>query len=268
MWLKVVIEQSCAMIAFHSDCCVWTVLAAGGSVTVLLLVILSMATQRSFKYHGKHVVVTGGSSGIGLDLSKEYAKRGAHVTIVARNKQKLIDAEKAVRDVCKDRNQCINTVSVDISGPFDDVVAKLSSAVASAGTADVIVNCAGTSVAGAFDELAAPDFERMYKVNVLGTVHVTKALLPAMKETGGGRIVFVSSQAAQAALHGYSAYAASKWALRGLAEALQMEVKPYNIFVSVAYPPDTDTPGYEVEMQTKPELTRKISESGSVFKSD
>lgn len=70
---------------------------------------------------------------------------------------------------------------------------------------------------------------------------------------------------AMAAIHGYSAYAASKWALRGIAEALQMEVKPWNILVSVAYPPDTDTPGYELEMLSKPELTKKISESGSVF---
>lgn len=69
----------------------------------------------------------------------------------------------------------------------------------------------------------------------------------------------------QAAIYGYTAYAASKWALRGLAEALQMEVKPYSIYVSVSYPPDTDTPGYQEEMQTKPPLTKKISESGSVF---
>ena len=81
------------------------------------------------------------------------------------------------------------------------------------------------------------------------------------------RIVFVSSQVAQAALHGYTAYAASKWALRGLAEALQMEVKPHGILVSVAYPPDTDTPGYEVEMATKPDLTKKLSETGSLFTS-
>jgi len=47
----------------------------------------------------------------------------------------------------------------------------------------------------------------------------------------------------QVAIHGYSAYGASKWALRGLAEALQMEVKPFGIYVSVSYPPDTDTPG-------------------------
>lgn len=73
---------------------------------------------------------------------------------------------------------------------------------------------------------------------------------------------------AQVAIYGYTAYAASKWALRGLAEALQMELRPYgNIYVSIAYPPDTDTPGYEIEMQTKPEITKKLSESGTVFSS-
>jgi 3-dehydrosphinganine reductase len=89
-----------------------------------------------------------------------------------------------------------------------------------------------------------------------------------MKKLGGGRIVFVSSQVAQVAIHGYTAYAASKWALRGLAEALQMEVKPHGILVSVCYPPDTDTPGYEAEMLTKPDITKSLSESGDVFTSE
>jgi 3-dehydrosphinganine reductase len=70
---------------------------------------------------------------------------------------------------------------------------------------------------------------------------------------------------AHVALYGYSAYAASKWALRGVAESLQMELKPYHIYVSVAFPPDTDTPGYETEMLTKPDITKQLSESGVVF---
>jgi 3-dehydrosphinganine reductase len=54
----------------------------------------------------------------------------------------------------------------------------------------------------------------------------------------------VTNQVAQAAIYGYTAYAASKWAIRGLAESLQMELRPFNILVAVSYPPDTDTPGY------------------------
>lgn len=116
-----------------------------------------------------------------------------------------------------------------------------------------------------FEVLEDDDFEFMLRTNVLGSIYPTRAVLPSMKLAKAGRIIFVSSQVAQAAIHGYTAYAASKWALRGLAESLHMELLPYNILVSVAYPPDTNTPGYELEMKSKPTLTRLISESGQVF---
>lgn len=89
----------------------------------------------------------------------------------------------------------------------------------------VLINCAGTSVSGAFDELVEEAFEDMYRVNVLGSVFPTRAVLPYMKRQRAGAIVFVSSQAGQVGLWGYSAYSASKFALRGLAQALQMEVE-------------------------------------------
>ena len=72
-----------------------------------------------------------------------------------------------------------------------------------------------------------------------------------MIEKKKGRVVFVSSQAGQCALHGYTAYAGTKFALRGIAECLQMEVKPYNILVSVSFPPDTDTPQLREELETR-----------------
>jgi len=69
-------------------------------------------------------------------------------------------------------------------------------------------------------------------------------------------------------LFGYTAYSASKFALRGLAEALQMEVKPYNIHICMSFPPDTVTPGFEEEMKTKPEETKLISESSGLWQAD
>lgn len=168
----------------------------------------------------------------------------------------------------------------------------------------VLVNCAGTSVSGAFDEVVEEAFEDMYRVNVLGSVFPTRAVLPLMKRQRSGAIVFVSSQAGQVGLWGYTAYSASKFALRGLAQALQMEVgtcvcacvhastcgrlvssradarqhhhapnsfvqvHPFNIFVSVAYPPDTDTPGFQVEELTKPTETSMICGVGNVFPAD
>jgi 3-dehydrosphinganine reductase len=89
-----------------------------------------------------------------------------------------------------------------------------------------------------------------------------------MKKRGSGRIVLVSSQAGQTGVFGFSAYSASKFALVGFAQALRMELKPYGVNVSVAYPPDTDTPGYEIENRIKPEETRIISETSGLFQSE
>ena len=72
----------------------------------------------------------------------------------------------------------------------------------------------------------------------------------------------------QIGLHGMSGYTASKFALRGLGEALQMECLPYGIRVSVAFPPDTKTPGFDRENENKPELTRVLCEGGGTFEPD
>ena len=193
---------------------------------------------------------------------------GARVTIVARNQKKLDVALKQISPYCEANNQKAMAISCDTSASFEECQKKLVTD--DVGTVDVLVNCAGTSIAGSFDALDIDSFENMLKTNVLGSIYPTRALLPGMKEKSakGGRIVFVASQVAQVAIYGYTAYAASKWALRGLAEALQMEVKPYGIMVSICYPPDTETPGYEAEMLTKPDITKRLSESGDVFSSD
>jgi len=134
------------------------------------------------------------------------------------------------------------------------------------GPVDMLVNCAGMSLSGKFEDLEVSTFERLMSVNYLGSVYPSRAVITTMKERRVGRIVFVSSQAGQLGLFGFTAYSSSKFAIRGLAEALQMEVKPYNVYVTVAYPPDTDTPGFAEENKTKPLETRLISETVSVCK--
>ena len=219
-------------------------------------------------FTGQHVLVTGGSSGIGLEVARLYLGLGAKVTIVARNKQKLEEAKQdllATPNSAADAKDRLMIISCDCGAGEDAVRKAFTPAITAFGDVDILINSAGTSIAGEFDSLDEKEFERMLRINVLGTVFPTRVVVPAMKSNGrGGRIVFVSSQVAQAAIHGYTAYAASKWALRGLAESLQMELKPYNITVSLSYPPDTDTPGYKEEMLTKPNLTKEISETGVV----
>ena len=237
------------------------------AIFIFIIWSISKLLTASINYKGAHVMVTGGSSGIGLAVALKYANEGASVTIVARNQKKLDEAMAKLRLICEANGQKAACISCDTSSSFAECQKKLCND--TVGVVDVLVNCAGTSIAGGFDELDASHFDNMLRTNVLGSVYPTKALLPAMKANGrGGRIVFVASQVAQVAIHGYTAYAASKWALRGLAEALQMEVKPFGILVSVVYPPDTDTPGYEAEMATKPSITKRLSESGQVFTSE
>lgn len=79
----------------------------------------------------------------------------------------------------------------------------------------------------------------MMKTNYLGSVYCTKSIIESMKKRRFGVISFVSSDCGQIGVYGYTGYCASKFALKGFAEALQMELKPYNIYVNTSYPPDT-----------------------------
>jgi len=85
-----------------------------------------------------------------------------------------------------------------------------------------------------------------------------------MRQLGSGRIVLLSSQAGQLGVFGYTSYCATKFALKGFAESLQMELARDNIFVTVVYPPDTDTPGLIEENKTKPIETQLINETSGV----
>lgn len=105
----------------------------------------------------------------------------------------------------------------------------------------------------------------MINTNYLASVFTSHAVVEKMKQRRKGHLVFVSSIGGQFGIFGFTAYSPSKFAVRGFAETLFMEVKPYNIAVSVAFPPDTDTPGFENENKNKPEETHLISSSGGLF---
>ncbi|MGH0123778.1 UNVERIFIED_CONTAM: hypothetical protein FKN15_076243 [Acipenser sinensis] len=170
---------------------------------VLLLYMVSpLISPRPLKLNGAHVVVTGGSSGIGKCIAIECFKQGAFITLVARDESKLLQAKKEIE------KHAINDKQAQ---------EKL-------GPVDMLVNCAGITVAAKFEEVEVDCFKRLMEVNYLGSVYPTRAVIPTMKERRMGRIVFVSSQAGQLGLFGYTAYSPSKFALRGLAESLQMEV--------------------------------------------
>lgn len=251
------------------------VVLVGAVLFVLLLLNLVLLPKRrqSKDLHDElltHAVVTGGSSGIGLSIAKDIVKKECqYVTLIARTKQTLEEAKNMLEEYATSIGSptIIKIISVDISdaNKIKEEAEKLSKS--EVPNVTMLFNVAGTSTSASFLDTDYEEFGRLMNINYLGTAYATKAFLPHMKtgRKAPRAIVFTSSQAGQVGVYGFTAYAASKSALRGFAEALHMEIARDNITVQVAYPPDTDTPGYKDEQIGKPEETRLISETSGLF---
>jgi 3-dehydrosphinganine reductase len=209
-------------------------------------------------WNGKVVLVTGGSSGIGLAAAKQLASAGAQVWLAARRREVLEAALKEVQAARRDSSQLCGIVSADVTDSHQAAEA-VEIVTASAGAPDVVFNSAGSTQPGYVHELSLDIFEELMQVNYFGTVYVTAAALPAMLLRGSGHIINISSMAGYLGVYGYTAYSASKYAVVGYSEALRAEMKPHGIRVSVAFPPDTDTPQLAYEAPYKPAETKAIS---------
>lgn len=199
---------------------------------------------------GAHVVITGGSSGIGLATAREAVARGARVSLLARDEARLADAASAVGAVA--------TASVDVADG-DALRDAMATVVAAGGPCDVLLTAAGSAHPGYFEQLDDAVFRDQMEVDYFGTLHAVRAVVPSMIERGRGHVVTVSSTAGLIGVFGYSAYAPAKYAVRGLAETLRSELAPHGIVVACAYPPDTRTPGFDAENELKPPETERIS---------
>jgi 3-dehydrosphinganine reductase len=121
---------------------------------------------------------------------------------------------------------------------------------------------------GYFQKLDVETFHWLMDINYYGTVHILKLLTPGMIERGAGTILNISSQAGFAGVFGYSGYSASKYAVRGFSDVIRSELKPLGIQVSVAFPPDTETPQLAFEEPLKPYETRFIAGTTKVQSAD
>ncbi len=190
---------------------------------------------------GKLVVITGGSSGIGLALAELSLQRGAQVLLVARNEEKL--AACAKRLGCQDR---VHTVSADVSRSAD--VRRIRTATrAVAPCADLLVNSAGVVSAGLLHEVPMGEWDRLHRINVRGLVMVLQALIPDMIAQSGAdhqqrHIVNVSSAAGFSSVPGMSAYGATKAAVTALSESLRGELADVGIGVTAVCPGFVKTP--------------------------
>ncbi len=213
-----------------------------------------MTATRSY-FAGKGVVVTGGSSGIGLALAHELVALGSVVSLVARRRSVLEEARRAIE--ARSPSARVHLVELDVAR--EDDVARVMSEHAARHPVDVLVNNAGVVMPGRFVELPTSEFRQMMEVNYFGSVHMAKALVPRMIERRSGHVLNVSSLAGVLGIYGYTAYAASKFALVGFSQALRAELWPHGVRVSLCLPPDTDTPQLAFENQHKPAETKAIA---------
>jgi 3-dehydrosphinganine reductase len=222
-----------------------------------------VGARDSVSGHPTHAIISGGSSGIGLALARRLAAAGWNLTILARDLDRLAAARAALATSGTE----VMAEAVDVTDR-DAVERAVGAAVARLGPPKLLVASAGMVVPGRFDELPLAAYRETMEVNYFGSLHLVRAALPAMRAQGGGRIVMISSGAALLGIYGYTAYAPSKFAVRGLAETLRSELAPDGIAVSVVYPPDTDTPQFREELRVRPEPTSRVVGTARVLSPD
>ncbi len=213
---------------------------------------------------GNVAVVTGGSSGIGRAIASGLAKRGMDVWLVAQRKDILESARLEVESHKQNQGQMIRIIPADVSD-IKQVQLVAEKVIEKSGPPNLLINSAGVAHPGYVEELDISIFNWMMEVNYFGTVFITKEFLPMMLKNGSGYIVNISSIAGIISAFGYTAYGASKFAVKGFSDALRQEMKLHQIGVSVVFPSDTDTPQLEYENRIKPPETKALgSMSGSM----
>lgn len=180
-------------------------------------------------------VVTGASSGIGRAIAGAMAKQGALVCLVGRRPEALEAARGEMPTDCP----AAEIYPCDLSSDTD--VAKLGKQLVSAhDRVDILVHSAGTISLGAIESAPIGDFDQQYQINVRAPYLLTQALLPRLKQSGG-QIVFINSSVGLHTKNHVGAYAASKHALRAIADTLRMENNAHGVRVLSVYPGNTAT---------------------------
>lgn len=215
----------------------------------------------------QRVIITGGSSGIGKALARQLSAQGASVDIIARNRERLEQALEEIRAQASDTSQEFAAYASDVSD-YETIRQTLEQIIGDHGVPDLLINSAGIAHPGYFEELPLEVFHQTMQVNFFGTLYTTKVIAPMMMERHSGTIVNICSIAGFLGVFGYTAYGASKFAVRGFTDVLRSELKPYGVHVAIVFPPDTDTPQLAAENKIKPVETRKISGNAKVLSAD
>jgi short-subunit dehydrogenase len=179
----------------------------------------------------KVVVITGASKGIGAELARQLAAKGAKLVLAARDLQDL----DAVAEQCRKAGGKAITVRADV-GVERDCAAIMSGAALAYGRIDVLVNNAGATMWGRFEDIEDVSIlERLMRVNYMGAVYCTKHALPYLRGSRG-LLVGIASLTALTGVPTRTGYAASKHAMRGFFDSLRIELDGSGVDVTMIYP--------------------------------
>jgi NAD(P)-dependent dehydrogenase (short-subunit alcohol dehydrogenase family) len=188
-------------------------------------------------FRGRAVVVTGASSGIGYDVARAFGEQGAKVALLARRKA-LLNELAAKIEAAGGTALALECDVVDRGRVFR----AIEHAREAFGGVDILVNSAGVLIPDTFEQMRPEDLERMMAVNFYGAVHAMQAAIPIMRAAKHGNIVNIASLAGRRGVSPLGGYAATKFALVGLTEALRVELFGSGIRVSLVMPGVIDTP--------------------------
>lgn len=183
----------------------------------------------------KAVFISGAASGIGLDAAKRFAREGWFVGLADINAAGL----KAALDAIGAQNGATYLLDVRDKSAWDDALSVFTTA--SGGRLDVLLNNAGIAAAGNLEDQSDDDVARQLDINLKGVISGARAAIPYLKKTPGAQLVNVASCAGIYGAPGMAVYAATKFAVRGLSQALEGELAPYGVAVKCLMPWFVDT---------------------------
>jgi NAD(P)-dependent dehydrogenase (short-subunit alcohol dehydrogenase family) len=219
------IEGSAAMTGRQSA------LAIGGLLVGASLLARQIRSRRAMNFEGRLVLITGGSRGLGLLMAREFGRLGAHIVIAARDEAELLRARQDLQA------QAIQ-VSILVADVATDTQAQqmIAQVIERHGRLDVLVNNAGVIMVGPVDHMTVADFEEAMATHFWGPLHTMLAAVPHMRDSGGGRIINISSIGGKIGVPHLAPYCASKFALTGVSTSLRAELARYGILVTTVCP--------------------------------
>ncbi|MFK2824285.1 SDR family oxidoreductase [Bacillus sp. B190/17] len=184
------------------------------------------------RLRGKTIVITGASSGLGVEIAKQAAAEGARLILLARRSDRLEEVKESIRRTFSTE---VYSYSVDISQK-EEIENVFMHVLQHVSEIDILVNNAGFGVFSEAHEAKWEETEAMFRVNVLGLIACTQMVIPHMKARGSGHIINIASQAGKMATPKSSVYAATKHAVLGYTNSLRMEMARDGVRVTAVNP--------------------------------